>query len=92
MRTRVKICGITRVEDAQAAAAHGADAIGLIFYRPSPRCVSLGQAREIVISTPPFVATVAVFVNPSRDEVERVHQRLGDEHAPVPPEMPVLVR
>src|SRR5260370_38048482 len=47
MRTRVKICGITRVEDAQGAAAHGADAIGLIFYRPSPRCVTLGQAREV---------------------------------------------
>src|SRR2546423_2207626 len=77
MRTRVKICGITRVEDAQAAAAHGADAIGVIFYRPSPRCVSLGQAREIVISTPPFVATVAVFVNPSRDEVERVIGECG---------------
>src|SRR5260221_3796566 len=72
MRTRVKICGITRVEDAQGAAAHGADAIGLIFYRPSPRCVTLGQAREIATSAPPFVATVAVFVNPSREDVERV--------------------
>src|SRR3989475_11884584 len=72
MRTRVKICGITPVEDAQAAAAHGADAIGLIFYRPSPRCVSFGQAREIATSAPPFVATVAVFVNPAREDVERV--------------------
>src|SRR5258708_2792920 len=72
MRTRVKICGITRVEDAQAAAAHGADAIGLIFYRPSPRWVSFNQAREIATSVPPFVATVAVFVNPSREDVERV--------------------
>ncbi|TMH85125.1 MAG: phosphoribosylanthranilate isomerase [Betaproteobacteria bacterium] len=90
MRTRVKICGITRVEDAQAAAAHGADAIGLIFYRPSPRCVSLGQARDIVISTPPFVATVAVFVKPSRDEVERVIGECGvtllQFHGDEPPE------
>ena len=77
MRTRVKICGITRVEDAQAAAAHGADAIGLIFYRPSPRCVSLGQAREIAASVPPFVATVAVFVNPEREDVERVIGECG---------------
>ena len=90
MRTRVKICGITRVEDAQAAAAHGADAIGLIFYRPSPRCVSLGHARDIVISTPPFVATVAVFVKPSRDEVERVIGECGvtllQFHGDEPPE------
>ena len=77
MRTRVKICGITRVEDAQAAAAHGADAIGLVFYRPSPRCVSLDRARDIAMQTPPFVATVAVFVNPSRDEVERAVGECG---------------
>src|SRR3989441_2065506 len=72
MRTRVKICGITRIEDAQAAAAHGADAIGLVFHRPSPRCVTFDQAREIAIGVPPFVATVAVFVNPARGDVERV--------------------
>jgi len=71
MRTRIKICGITRVEDAQAAAAHGADAIGLVFYRPSPRHVSFELAREIVAATPAFVASVAVFVNPSREEVEQ---------------------
>jgi phosphoribosylanthranilate isomerase len=70
MRTRVKICGITRVGDALAAARHGADAIGLIFYPPSPRRVSLAGARAIAANLPPFVARVAVFVNPSRAEVE----------------------
>jgi len=70
MRTRVKICGITRPEDAEAAAAQGADAIGLVFYRPSPRYVTFERARQIALATPPFVATVAVFVNPTRDEVE----------------------
>lgn len=72
MRTRVKICGITRVEDAQAAAGEGADAIGLVFYRPSPRYVTLERARRIVEAASAFVATVGVFVNPSREEVEAV--------------------
>jgi phosphoribosylanthranilate isomerase len=69
-RTRIKICGITRTEDARAAAACGADAIGLIFYRPSPRYVGPEQARAIVESLPALVTPVAVFVNPSRAEVE----------------------
>jgi phosphoribosylanthranilate isomerase len=77
MRTRVKICGITRVEDAEAAAVHGADAIGLVFYRPSPRCVTLEQARRIVAAAPAFVSTVAVFVNPSHQEVETVVRECG---------------
>jgi phosphoribosylanthranilate isomerase len=77
VRTRVKICGITRPEDAAAAAAHGADAIGLVFYRPSPRYVSLERARQIVSAAPPFVATVAVFVNPAREEVEAVIRECG---------------
>jgi phosphoribosylanthranilate isomerase len=77
MRTRVKICGITRVEDAQAASAAGADAIGLVFYRPSPRNVTLERARIIAAQTPPFIATVAVFVNPSREEVEQVIRECG---------------
>jgi phosphoribosylanthranilate isomerase len=77
MRTRVKICGVTRVEDARAAAAHGADAVGLIFYPPSPRYVTPDRAREIVASTPAFVSTVAVFVNPAREEVERVIRESG---------------
>jgi phosphoribosylanthranilate isomerase len=90
MRTRVKICGITRREDAEAAAAHGADAIGLVFYRPSPRCVTPDRAREIAISVPPFVATVAVFVNPAREDVERVIGECGvtllQFHGEEPPE------
>ncbi len=77
MRTRVKICGITRVEDAQAASAAGADAIGLVFYRPSPRNVTLERARSIATQMPPFIATVAVFVNPSREEVEQVIRECG---------------
>jgi phosphoribosylanthranilate isomerase len=77
VRTRVKICGITRPQDAAAAAAHGADAVGLVFYRPSPRYVPPERAREIVAAVPAFVSTVAVFVNPARDEVETVIRESG---------------
>ncbi|MDX1375324.1 MAG: phosphoribosylanthranilate isomerase [Burkholderiales bacterium] len=72
MRVRVKICGITRAEDAVAAARAGADAIGLVFYAPSPRCLALEQARRLREALPPFVSAVALFVNPSREDVERV--------------------
>ncbi|WP_263144246.1 phosphoribosylanthranilate isomerase [Pseudomonas sp. RIT-PI-AD] len=63
---RSKICGITRIEDALAAAAAGADAIGLVFYPASPRAVSLAQARAIIAALPPFVTTVGLFVDASR--------------------------
>ena len=63
MRTRVKICGITRVEDGLAAARCGADAIGLVFYPKSARAVSVAAAREIAGRLPPFVSVVALFVN-----------------------------
>ena len=72
MRTRVKICGITSVGDGLAAARHGADAIGLVFYLPSPRRVTLERATEIAASLPAFVARVAVFVNPAAADVEAV--------------------
>ena len=72
MRTRIKICGITRAQDARAAAESGADAIGLIFYPPSPRNVNLVQARSIIAGLPPFVTVVGLFVDPSRDQVEAV--------------------
>ena len=72
MRTRIKICGMTRVEDVRAAADAGADAIGLNFYPPSPRFLSLEQALMLRKAVPPYVSTVAVFVNAPEDEVRRV--------------------
>lgn len=69
---RVKICGITRVEDALAAARAGADAIGLVFYSRSPRHVSRKLAAEICASLPPFVTTVGLFVNADRQEIDDV--------------------
>jgi phosphoribosylanthranilate isomerase len=63
MKTRIKICGITRVEDALAAARLGADAVGLVFYAGSPRAVTIGRAREIIDALPPFVVPVGLFVN-----------------------------
>ncbi len=72
MRTRVKICGITRPEDALAAAGAGADAIGLVFYENSPRFVEMARAREICAVLPPFVSVVALFVNAPREAVRAV--------------------
>jgi phosphoribosylanthranilate isomerase len=72
MRTRIKICGITRRQDAAEAVREGADAIGLVFYAPSPRAVSPQQAAELVRALPPFISVVGLFVNASRIEIERV--------------------
>lgn len=72
MRTRVKVCGMTRPEDIAAAAELGADAIGLVFYPPSPRCLSVEKARALRREVPPFVTTVALFVNADAGEVSRV--------------------
>jgi len=63
-RTRIKICGLTRAEDVRAAVEAGADAIGLVFYPPSPRFVSFERAAELASLIPPFVTTVGLFVNP----------------------------
>jgi len=88
--TRVKICGITRPEDALAAALAGADAIGLVFYAKSPRHVGLEQAANIMRALPPFVTSVALFVNPLREEVIAVLQRVRPDvlqfHGEEPPE------
>lgn len=69
MRTRVKICGITRIEDALAAVACGCDAIGLVFYDKSPRNVSPIQAATIVAALPAFVSAVGLFVDASAEAV-----------------------
>ena len=76
MRTRVKICGITRAEDARAAARAGADAIGLVFFPPSPRYLSTERAVEVRDALAPFVQTVALFVNPDAAQVAQVLQRV----------------
>lgn len=70
MRTRIKICGITRMQDGRDAVEAGADALGFIFWRPSPRFIEPARAAPIVHAAGPFVSTVGVFVNPSREEVE----------------------
>lgn len=72
MRTRVKICGITRVEDAVAAAAAGADAIGLVFEAKSPRCVTPAQARAIAAALPPFITVVGLFVDAPAARIREV--------------------
>lgn len=71
-RTRIKICGITRPEDAQAAIAAGADAIGLVFYPKSPRAVTPEQAARIAAAVPPFVSVVALFVDEPAEQVSRI--------------------
>ena len=68
-RTRIKICGLTRVEDMEVAVAQGADAIGLVFYPKSPRFISPENASKLISATPPFVTSVGLFVNATRVEI-----------------------
>ena len=75
-RTRVKICGITRLEDARHAAAMGADAIGLMMHPPSSRALSLEQATEIRRILPPFVTATAVFLDDDEDWIAQVLQQV----------------
>ena len=67
--TRIKICGLTRAQDVDAAVEAGADAVGLVFYPESARFVSLAQATELARRVPPFVTIVGLFVNASRETV-----------------------
>jgi len=76
MRTRIKICGITRPGDALAAAQAGADAVGLVFYPQSPRYLAAERALGIRDALPPFVQTVALFVNPDAAQVAQVIGRV----------------
>ncbi|MCX5890736.1 MAG: phosphoribosylanthranilate isomerase [Deltaproteobacteria bacterium] len=74
---RIKICGITNLEDALLAADLGANALGFIFYAKSPRCVAAEAAREIIAQLPPFVVSVGVFVNEEAAVVRDLAARLG---------------
>jgi len=88
--TRIKICGITRVEDALAAAHSGADAIGLVFYERSPRHISIAQARQLAGVLPPFVSVVGLFVDAEaafvREVLEKVPLELLQFHGDETPE------
>lgn len=69
---RVKICGLTRIHDVQSAVALGADAIGLVFYPPSPRAVSIEQAKQLVKASATFVQVVGLFVNANALDINQV--------------------
>ncbi len=71
-RTRVKVCGITRAEDARCAAELGVDALGFVFYPASPRCITASAAAAIIGSLPPFVSAVGLFVNATQQEIDTV--------------------
>jgi len=71
-RTRIKVCGITRLEDAQIASRLGVDAIGFVFYPKSPRYISPEKAATIIRQLPPFVSAVGLFVNPTQDMIAEV--------------------
>jgi len=75
-RTRIKICGLTREQDVDAAVEEGADAIGLVFYPASPRAVSIERAQALCRRIPPFVTIVGLFVNPAPRDVEEALERL----------------
>ncbi|HEX9861271.1 MAG TPA: phosphoribosylanthranilate isomerase [Nitrospirota bacterium] len=87
---RVKICGITNVEDAMFAARHGADALGFVFYEKSPRYIGPEAAGDIVLALPPFITPVGVFVDPPSERVMEVAVKSGVRvlqfHGDEPPE------
>ncbi|MGA2801723.1 MAG: phosphoribosylanthranilate isomerase [Verrucomicrobiota bacterium] len=90
MSTRVKICGITNLTDAQVAVEAGADALGFVFYEKSPRFISIETAAEISKQLPPFILRIGVFVNAPKEEIVRAIGECGlsllQFHGDEPPE------
>ncbi|MDH4028799.1 MAG: N-(5'-phosphoribosyl)anthranilate isomerase, partial [Nitrospirota bacterium] len=74
---RIKICGITGLEDAFTAVDNGADALGFVFFAKSPRAVAPENARSIISSLPPFITTVGVFVDEDNDRIEQIISYTG---------------
>jgi len=72
IRTRIKVCGITRLEDALAASVLGVDAVGFVFYKKSPRYITPMKAAAIIRKLPPFVSAVGLFVNPEQSFIDEV--------------------
>lgn len=79
MRTRIKICGLTREQDIDACVDAGADAIGFVFYAKSKRCLTVARAAELRKRVPAFVSVVALFVNATREEVRAVQTEVQPE-------------
>ncbi|MBC8287194.1 MAG: phosphoribosylanthranilate isomerase [Nitrospinae bacterium] len=77
LQVKVKICGMTQLKDAVFAAEQGADAVGFIFYKKSPRSVTMKTVREIILKLPPFVDTVGIFVDESVDRVNKIADYCG---------------
>jgi phosphoribosylanthranilate isomerase len=91
MQVRVKICGITNLDDAMAAVDSGADALGFVFFQGSPRCIPLDDAASIIKRLPSFITTVGVFVDEKPEQIEKITSWTGIDiiqlHGEEPPEM-----